>query len=125
MGEAGAKAAGYSTISPLYPLHRAGADAEASGNPVHSHVASRERGAALYLNVRVRRQVNRASSRWTCTACHAPCPRGVGIPDRFNSSAMPRSDVTPDACSSAMMGASSTARALARAIRAALAVRVA
>jgi hypothetical protein len=59
---------------------------------------------------------SRASSWRTVPPIHSPMPRGVWIPRALRAAAMPRSDVTPVVRSSAMTGARSAARALARAL---------
>jgi hypothetical protein len=58
------------------------------------------------------------ASNWrTVSACHSPRPLKVGIPRRFNSDAMARSDVAPLACMVLMVAARSAARASARTLR--------
>jgi hypothetical protein len=68
------------------------------------------RPAAAYLS--------RARTRRTCGASHVPRPVAVGTPRVLRALAMPWSDVTPAACISATMGATSVALAIARALRA-------
>ncbi len=58
---------------------------------------------------------SRSSTRATCTADHSPRPRALGMQRSFNAAAMARSDVAPAACISAIVGAMSDARTLARA----------
>jgi hypothetical protein len=55
-----------------------------------------------------------SSTRWTCTADHAPAPRAVGMPCAFRPSAMARRVVAPAACSALIVGARSAARCAAR-----------
>jgi hypothetical protein len=62
--------------------------------------------------------LSRASTRRTCGASHVPRPVAVGTPRVLRALAMPCSDVTPAACISATMGATSVALAMARALRA-------
>jgi hypothetical protein len=59
----------------------------------------------------------RASRSLTCTECQFSFPVGVRTPRSFNASAMSLTDVTPAAQSPAIMGATSAARASARALR--------
>jgi hypothetical protein len=68
---------------------------------------------------------NRASTRRTRVPHHFPHPVAVGMPCRFSSAAMPSNVVTPLGCISLMVPATSLARALARAVRTARAVRAA
>jgi hypothetical protein len=60
---------------------------------------------------------NRANTRATCTACHAPRPDVVGMPRRFNSVATPCNVDMPLARMILMMGASPAARASVRSVR--------
>jgi hypothetical protein len=75
--------------------------------------------AAVAVQVRVAGHAcSLANTRRTRQACQDPRSVGVGTPRALNSAAMAREDTAPAARTSAMMGASSDARALARAVRA-------
>jgi hypothetical protein len=66
-----------------------------------------------YLCLAVERR-HRVRARLTCTADHSPRRLAAGMPRSFSAAAMHRSDLTPAACSSAMVGARSVARSFAR-----------
>jgi hypothetical protein len=65
----------------------------------------------------------RLKTRATSAAYQGPLPARVGMPRSLRAAAMPLTLVTPDAHSSAMTGATSAARLLARVLRASTAAR--
>jgi hypothetical protein len=81
--------------------------------------------AALGDAIRPGQRHSRANTRRTCLPHHSPRPVAVGMPRRFSSAAMACNVVAPLACNSLIVGARSAARASARAVRTARAVRAA
>jgi hypothetical protein len=89
------------------------------------HAPAESRPREETLNPKNWSHHNRANTLRTCVPDHSPRPVAVGTRRRFSSAAMARRLRAPAACASVMIGARSAARASARAVRTARAVRAA
>jgi hypothetical protein len=98
---------------------RASAACSASFCTSRPSTASNPKGGLPHRRVviGVRPRLSRRNKRLTCSRRHLPCPLGVGIRRSLSAAAKALSVLTPLARNSAMMGAKSAARLLARAAR--------
>jgi hypothetical protein len=99
---------GIAAVCQPAPLP-AGSGCRVGSSPLRCPVASPRRPPVC--------RHSRASTRRTRVPHHFPRPVAVGMPCRFSSAAIPSNVVTPLACISLMVPASSLARASARAVR--------